>query len=54
MVGIYSYCQPFFATFIAIAMGQDTLTLEKTFYSLLIFTGVFLVTRPVKKIATQH
>lgn len=49
VVGIYAYLQPLFATVIAVSLGQDTFTLEKGFYSILIFAGVFLVTRPNKK-----
>ncbi|MCC5945807.1 MAG: DMT family transporter [Bernardetiaceae bacterium] len=43
IVGFYIYLQPLLATFIAIAMGQDELSWQTFFYSILIFTGVFLV-----------
>lgn len=45
VVGIYTYMQPVFASLIAMSLGQDVPTLEKGFYSLLIFTGVYLVSR---------
>lgn len=51
VVGIYSYLQPLFATTIAVYLGQDTFTLEKALYSFLIFIGVYLVTRPKKKLS---
>lgn len=54
IVGIYAYLQPLFATFIAISLGQDSLSWEKGLYSLLIFTGVYLVTRPGRKAVPQH
>lgn len=43
LVGSYIYLQPVLATFIAIATGEDMLTLEKLGYILVIFLGVFLV-----------
>ena len=49
VVAIYAYLQPVFATFIAVWVGQDSFTLEKSMYSLLIFAGVFLVTRSGRK-----
>ena len=45
VVGIYIYLQPVFATIVATLWGQDQLTLEKLLYSLLIFAGVYLVSR---------
>lgn len=51
VVGIYSYLQPLFATAIAVYLGQDTFTVEKALYSFLIFVGVYLVTRPRKKLS---
>lgn len=43
LVGSYIYLQPVLATLIAIVTGKDLLTLEKSFYILVIFAGVFLV-----------
>jgi drug/metabolite transporter (DMT)-like permease len=48
VVGIYIYLQPIFASLVALAFGQDRLTGEKIAYSLIIFTGVFLVSRKPK------
>lgn len=45
VVGIYIYLQPVFATFVAMALGQDQPTTEKLLYSALIFSGVYLVSR---------
>jgi drug/metabolite transporter (DMT)-like permease len=47
VAGIYIYIQLVFTTLIAIWFGKDNLTLEKAFYSLIIFAGVYLVS--VKK-----
>lgn len=48
VVGIYAYMQPVFASLIAMSLGQDVPTLEKGLYSLLIFAGVYLVSRKKK------
>jgi len=48
VAGIYIYFQPMLATIIAISFGKDVLTKEKVFSSLLIFAGVFLVSRKSK------
>jgi drug/metabolite transporter (DMT)-like permease len=45
VVGIYIYLQPIFATLTAILLGQDQLTPEKLLFSMLIFSGVYLVSR---------
>lgn len=49
IVAIYAYVQPVFAGIIAVWMGQDSFTPEKGIYSLLIFAGVYLVSRPRRK-----
>lgn len=46
VVSIYMYLQPFLATLIALMMGKDQLTFIKVVSGLLIFAGVFLVSRP--------
>ena len=46
LVGAYIYLQPVLATIIAVSMGKDSLTLPKVLFSLLIFTGVYLVGLP--------
>lgn len=45
VVGIYIYLQPVLATFIAVALDKDTLTLTKLLWAMCIFLGVFLVSR---------
>lgn len=52
VVGIFIYLQPVFASLIAISLGQDVLSSEKVTYSLLIFAGVYLVSRK-KKVAEK-
>jgi len=48
VAGIYIYLQPMLATTIAIGFGRDVLTPQKIISSLLIFGGVFLVSRKSK------
>ncbi len=43
LAGIYIYIQPILAAIIAIAMGKDQLTVNKTLFSLMILIGVYLV-----------
>ncbi len=43
VVGIYIYIQPIFAALIAMTLRGDVLELETVFYSLLIMSGVYLV-----------
>ncbi|QNL22432.1 DMT family transporter [Hyphobacterium sp. CCMP332] len=43
MVGIYIYLQPLLASFLAVLLGKDELTLNKVFFAMLIFSGVYLV-----------
>lgn len=45
LVGSYIYLQPVLATVIAIASGTDKLTLEKLVCILIIFSGVYLVSK---------
>lgn len=45
LLGVYIYLQPVLAILIAVFLGQDIFTLEKGLYALLIFIGVFLVSR---------
>ncbi|MBC5772477.1 EamA family transporter [Pontibacter sp. KCTC 32443] len=45
LVGAYIYLQPLLAILIAIGFGRDVFTLQKGIYALLIFTGVYLVSR---------
>ncbi len=46
VVGTYIYLQPVLATLIAVTLGKDLLTVEKTVYTLFIFIGVYLVSVP--------
>jgi drug/metabolite transporter (DMT)-like permease len=44
-VSIYVYLQPVIATAIALALGKDELTIVKVTAGLMIFSGVFLVSK---------
>ena len=44
-VGYYIYLQPVFATFITVALGIETFQWEKVIFALMIFFGVYLVSR---------
>jgi drug/metabolite transporter (DMT)-like permease len=46
LVGIYIYIQPFLAALIAVFVVGEALSIGKLFSGLLIFTGVYLVSRP--------
>lgn len=48
-VAVFIYLQPLFTTIFAIGVGKDNLDVIKVLSALLIFTGVYLVTRPPKK-----
>ena len=43
--GQYNYVQPIVASFIAVMIGQDTLSWQKVLSAVLVFTGVYLVTQ---------
>lgn len=45
VAGIYIYLQPVIASIVAISMGKDTFSYEKLAYSVLIFGGVYLVSK---------
>lgn len=45
IAGIYVYLIPVFASIIAVALGQDNITWEKVGYSVLIFGGVYFVSK---------
>ena len=45
VVGIYIYLQPIFSTIIAVSFRNDPLHVETVFYSLLIMSGVYLVSK---------
>ncbi|QJX47757.1 DMT family transporter [Hymenobacter taeanensis] len=48
LLGAYIYLQPALAVLIAVSLGKDTLTTAKALQALLIFGGVFLVSRKPK------
>ena len=48
--GFYIYTQPFFATAIAMIFLKEELQLYKIIAAALIFTGVYLTNKPVKKL----
>jgi len=50
-VGVFIYLQPVIATVYALIVGSDSLNLIKIASTLLIFLGVFLVTKQVEKSA---
>ncbi len=50
LVGSYIYLQPVLATFIAIFSGKDELNLEKIIFIIIIFLGVYLVSKKVTPI----
>lgn len=45
LVSMYSYAQPIIAIAISIAIGMDTLTVGKIIATIIVFTGVFIVSR---------
>ena len=49
LLGAYIYLQPALAVGIAVSLGKDTLTLAKALQALLIFAGVFLVSRKPRR-----
>lgn len=52
IAGIYIYLQPVLATIFSLMLGKDELSVEKIFFSLLIFSGVYLVSKRPAKITT--
>lgn len=48
VVGIYIFLQPIMATIVALLAGRDTLSMAKIFAAVLIFCGVYLVSRVPK------
>ncbi len=47
----YIYTQPFLATVVALSFGKDRLSFIEIIASLLIFSGVYLVSKPARKIS---
>ena len=50
-IATFMYLQPLIATLFAISLGKDTLGPVKMVSALLVFAGVYLVTKPVKAVA---
>lgn len=46
VVSIYMYLQPVFASIVALIWGKDEITVDKLIATVLIFSGVYLVTNP--------
>lgn len=53
VVSIYTYCQPLIATLVSSVMGQDRLNAVKVISGILIFTGVYLVSKKQKQLSPQ-
>jgi drug/metabolite transporter (DMT)-like permease len=45
IVSMYNYLQPLVSSFVAVILGMDTFGLVKSFAALLIFLGVYIVTK---------
>ncbi|PRY14276.1 drug/metabolite transporter (DMT)-like permease [Pontibacter ummariensis] len=54
LVGAYIYLQPILAVFIAVGLGSDVFTLQKGLYALLIFAGVYLVSRTRQQVGSPE
>jgi len=50
LVGAYIYLQPVLAILIAVGFGRDVFTLQKGLYALLIFAGVYMVSRTPRQV----
>lgn len=48
-VSMYNYVQPIIASVIAIAIGQDTFSMQKLLSAVLVFVGVYLVSESKKR-----
>ncbi|AMM51746.1 transmembrane permease [Rufibacter sp. DG15C] len=51
LLGVYIYLQPVLAILIAVVLGKDVFTWQKAVFALMIFGGVYLVSRPRKPAA---
>jgi len=51
LVGIYVYLQPLLATLVALVVGKDVLAWPKVVAGILIFTGVWLVSSPTRRVS---
>jgi len=48
-VSIYNYSQPVIASFVAVIIGQDIIDTPKIIAVILVFVGVYLVSKPSMK-----
>jgi drug/metabolite transporter (DMT)-like permease len=53
VVSVYTYVQPLIATLVSSIIGQDRLTAVKVISAILIFTGVYLVSKKQKSLSVQ-
>jgi drug/metabolite transporter (DMT)-like permease len=53
LVGAYIYLQPVMAIVVATVLGSDVFTLQKAFYALMIFTGVYLVSKTKQQLPAK-
>lgn len=53
LVGAYIYLQPVMAILVAIVLGADVFTFQKAAYALMIFTGVYLVSRTKQQLPAK-
>jgi drug/metabolite transporter (DMT)-like permease len=44
-LSMYNYLQPVVASFVAVIIGMDTFGIEKTISAVLVFAGVYIVTK---------
>lgn len=54
VVSIYIYSQPVIASIVAMLLGKDELTLLKISSTILVFIGVYLVSKPTKRVINQR
>ncbi|GAB3819781.1 hypothetical protein GCM10028895_18680 [Pontibacter rugosus] len=54
LVGAYIYLQPVMAILIAVGLGKDVFTWQKGLYALLIFAGVYLVSRAKQRVREEQ
>ncbi|WP_299824035.1 DMT family transporter [uncultured Pontibacter sp.] len=54
LVGAYIYLQPVLAILIAVGFGKDVFTMQKALYALMIFVGVYLVSRTKQHLPAEQ
>ncbi|MFR6032085.1 MAG: EamA family transporter [Bacilli bacterium] len=53
-MAMYNYVQPFISSLVAVAVGQDSFSIEKCCAAVLVFGGVYLVTSSVNPLQNQN